>query len=189
MKLFSEQYLERLQEAIKYFPHDDFKKMIEAFLNARDSGNRIFVMGNGGSASTASHWVCDLNKGCCCEDEEKRFKMICLNDSISTMMAYANDLSYENIFIESLKNFFETGDVVVGISGSGNSPNVINAIEYANNHGGVTVGLSGYDGGKLKQIVSIPIHANVNDMQLTEDIHMIIVHMTMQQVKYSLSSN
>jgi D-sedoheptulose 7-phosphate isomerase len=142
-------------------------------------------MGNGGSASTASHWVADLNKGCCL-DYRKKFKAISLCDSISTMLAYANDLSYEEIFVEQLKNFLVPGDVVIGISGSGNSKNVLKAIDYANEHGGITVGLCGFSGGQLYRLVKFPILARVDDLQKVEDIHMVVVHMTMQLLNKEL---
>jgi D-sedoheptulose 7-phosphate isomerase len=104
------------------------------------------------------------------------------------MLAYANDLSYEDIFIEQLKNFFVPGDVVIGISGSGNSENVLKAIEYANKNGGTTVGLCGFSGGKLYQIVNIPILAKVDDMQKIEDIHMIVAHISMQRIMQKISA-
>jgi D-sedoheptulose 7-phosphate isomerase len=144
-------------------------------------------MGNGGSASTASHLACDINKGCSI-DREKKFKMICLNDSISTMLAYANDLSYEQIFVEQLRNFFDPGDVVIGISGSGNSANVLKAIEYANNNGGITVGLCGFSGGELYRIAQIALLVRVDDMQKVEDIHLVIAHMVMQQIMRRLDA-
>lgn len=181
MNNFSHDYIEQLKDVLNGFPHDQFKKFIDVMIDAYNNEKQIFVMGNGGSASTASHWVCDINKGCCI-DKEKKFKMLCLNDSISTMLAYANDLSYEDVFVEQLKNFFGPGDAVIGISGSGNSVNVIKAIDYANANGGTTVGLCGYSGGKLCQIVDIPILVKIDDMQKVEDIHMIVVHMTMQKI-------
>lgn len=185
MDLFSKQYIKDLKAVLDDFPHDAFEKMVTAILDAYKDGRRIFVLGNGGSASTASHWACDINKGCCLE-LTKKFKMICLNDNIPTLMAYANDLSYEDVFVEQLKNLYEPGDVVIGISGSGNSPNVLKAIEYANNHNGITVGLCGYSGGELFKMVRIPVHANINDMQKTEDIHMIVVHISMQRIQQAL---
>jgi len=103
------------------------------------------------------------------------------------MLAYANDLSFEGIFVEQLKNFFVPGDVVIGISGSGNSKNVLNAIDYANKHGGITVGLCGFSGGQLCRLVQVPILARVTDMQIVEDIHMVVVHMTMQRLIKELS--
>ena len=186
MKIFVREYLEDLKRLMDEFPLFFFERMIEALLKAYEKESRIFVMGNGGSASTASHWVCDINKGCCLA-LKKKFKMICLNDSISTMMAYANDLSYDQIFLEQLKNFFVPGDVVIGISGSGNSKNVINAIDYANANKGITIGLSGFSGGRLSRTVHIPIIARVRDMQKIEDLHMIITHMSMQQLELRLN--
>lgn len=185
MKDLSFQYIEGLKRIMDKFPHFYFNRMVEALLKAYHEERWIFVMGNGGSASTASHWVCDVNKGCCLS-YEKKFKMMCLNDSISTMLAYANDLSYDGIFVEQLKNFFHPGDVVIGISGSGNSKNVLNAIEYANAHGGITIGLCGFMGGHLHRSVHIPILAQISDMQKVEDIHMIVVHMAMQRLEKEL---
>lgn len=179
MKSFSVEYIDELKNVLDGFPHDQFERLIDAMMDAYREDKKMFVMGNGGSAATASHWVCDVNKGCSLQ-EEKRFKMFCLNDNIPTLLAYANDLSYEDVFVEQLKNFFETGDVVIGISGSGNSGNVLKAIEYANKNKGKTVGLCGYSGGKLYGMVDIPILVKVNDMQKVEDVHMIVVHMLMQ---------
>jgi len=187
MKNFSIEYINGLKDVLDDFPHDQFDCLVDAMLGAYHNEKHIFVMGNGGSASTASHWACDINKGCGL-GIDKKFKMICLNDSISTMLAYANDLSYEDIFIEQLKNFFVPGDVVIGISGSGNSENVLKAIEYANKNGGTTVGLCGFSGGKLYQIVNIPILAKVDDMQKIEDIHMIVAHISMQRIMQKISA-
>jgi len=186
MNVFSDTYICDLKEVLDDFPHEQFERVIDAMLDAYYNDKHIFTMGNGGSASTASHWVCDINKGCSL-DKEKKFKMMCLNDSISTLLAYANDLSYEDVFVEQLKNFLVSGDVVIGISGSGNSENVLRAIDYANNNGGTTVGLCGYSGGKLFQRVDIPVLAKVDDMQKVEDIHMIVVHMSMQRIIQKVS--
>jgi D-sedoheptulose 7-phosphate isomerase len=184
MKYFSHNYIEKLKNVLDNFPHEQFEYLIDAMMNAYKEGRRIFVMGNGESASTASHWVCDINKGCCL-DKGKRFKIICLNDNIPTMLAYANDLSYEDVFVEQLKNFFEPKDLVIGNSGSGNSENVLKAIDYANISGGITAGLCGFSGGKLCEIVDIPMLAKVDDMQKVEDVHMIVVHMAMQRCSYA----
>ena len=133
-------------------------------------------MGNGGSGATASHFVCDFNKGIS-EKLDSKYRFICLNDNIPTMLAYANDVSYNSIFVEQLKNLATEGDLVIGISGSGNSNNVISAIEYANAQGCKTFGLVGYDGGMLKKIAQNCIHIKINNMQIVEDIHMIIDHL------------
>jgi D-sedoheptulose 7-phosphate isomerase len=115
-------------------------------------------------------------------DLEKRFKMICLNDNLPTMLAYANDVSYDVVFEEQLKNFFRRGDLVVGISGSGNSENVLRAIRYAGDHGGRTIGMSGHSGGKLADLVNISLLVPAGDMQKVEDMFMITIHMIMQIV-------
>jgi len=180
MNNFSHTYLQRLKEVLDSFPHDQFNRFYEALVAAYNHDKHIFIMGNGGSGSTASHWACDINKGCCL-NREKRFKMISLADNIPTMLAYGNDLSYDDIFLEQLRNFFVPGDLVIGISGSGNSPNVLKAIDYANTHGGISAGLCGYGGGKLLSLVQIPLHIAVPDMQKVEDVHLIIGHIVMQR--------
>jgi len=136
-------------------------------------------MGNGGSSATASHYVCDFNKGISM-NQDKKFKFICLNDNIPSLMAYANDLSFEDIFVEQLKNFYQKGDIVIGISGSGNSMNVLKAIDYANENGGVTVGLTGYSGGQLIEMVQHNVHIPIDDMQIAEDLHMVLDHCMMK---------
>lgn len=158
---------------------DDIDALLNVLDDAKNLGRQVFIMGNGGSAATASHAVCDFNKGAS-YGKDKRFKLICLNDNLPTLMAYANDVSYDDVFVEPLKNYFNAGDIVIGISGSGNSKNVVKAIEWANDNGGVTVGISGYTGGKLKQICKYNVHAPIMDMQITEDIHMVLVHCMMR---------
>lgn len=185
MNPFSKQYLSELQELLNDFPHTHFSQLIDEIIRCYEQERHIFVMGNGGSGSTASHWACDVNKGCCL-NLDKKFKMICLSDNIPTMMAYANDLSYDDIFVEPLKNFFQSGDLVIGISGSGNSTNVLKAIDYANQNNGKTAGLCGFNGGKLHGLVDIPLLAKIDDMQKVEDVHMIIVHMSMQAIARKL---
>jgi D-sedoheptulose 7-phosphate isomerase len=172
-------YFEREKETLDAISKEDLNTLMNVLVDARDSGKTIFIMGNGGSAATASHYVCDFNKGVS-YGKEKMFKFICLNDNIPTMMAYANDLSYADVFVGPLKNFMQEGDIVIGISGSGNSENVVRAIQYANEHGGVTVGLTGYTGGKMKQISKYNVHVPVNDMQITEDLHMVLDHCMMK---------
>ncbi len=170
------EYFDLLKNTIDKLDRGSINELIELLVKTVKSGNNIYIMGNGGSASTASHFACDFNKGLSYQ-RNLRFKMICLNDNVATMLAYANDVGYENIFVEQLKNFVKNGDVVIGISGSGNSKNVINAVEYAKDNGAVVVGLTGYSGGKLKQLADISIHADINNMQVAEDVHMSICHM------------
>ena len=185
IKQFARSYLDELISLLEVLNLEQFDKIINAILDAYGKEKKIFVMGNGGSGSTASHFACDINKGCCM-DLEKKFKMICLNDNVPTILALANDVSYDVVFEEQLKNFFEPGDLVIGISGSGNSENVLRAIQYASDNGGRTIGLTGFAGGKLFDRVDIAFVAEVDDMQKIEDIHMILVHMIMQSVHEAL---
>ena len=172
-------YFEKEKTVLDAINKDDLNTLMNLLLEAKDAGKRIFIMGNGGSAATASHYVCDFNKGISF-GKEKKFKFICLNDNVPTMMAYANDLSYADVFIGPLKNFFQEGDIVIGISGSVNSENVVRAIQYANENKGVTVGLTGFSGGKVKQLSRYNVHVPVDDMQITEDLHMVLDHCMMK---------
>ena len=152
------------------------QEIVGELLKARDSGKRIYIMGNGGSASTASHMASDLNKGANRKDAP-RFKAVALTDNIPAMLAWANDSSYEDVFLEQLINHVEKGDVVIGISGSGNSVNVLKAIEHANRVGAVTIGLTGFDGGALNKICKVSYVVPNDCMQQVEDVHLLIEHM------------
>jgi D-sedoheptulose 7-phosphate isomerase len=169
-------YFAKLKETIDRISLEEIEQVLQVLGEARAQGRQIFVMGNGGSAATASHLVCDLNKGTA-SGKNGRFKVICLNDNIPTLMAYANDLSYDDIFVEQLKNFFQPKDVVIGISGSGNSKNILKALEFANAQQGLTIGLSGYNGGKLKETARYNIHVPVDDMLIVEDLHLVLDHL------------
>lgn len=185
METYFFEYFQDLECAVNRINLDSLKKINNLLFMALKEGRQIFTMGNGGSGSTASHFVCDLNKGVCL-DHGKRFKAICLNDNVPTLLAYANDMSYSDIFCESLKNFMQEEDIVIGFSGSGNSKNVIKAIEYANENGGVTIGFSGFSGGKLSKVTTIPLVVPVNDMQKCEDLHLILCHFIMQRINNML---
>lgn len=171
-------YLTRLKATIDTLSIADVDQLMNVLHKARLQERNIFIMGNGGSSATASHFVCDFTKGLN-KTNNLSFKFICLNDNIPTMMAYANDVSWDEVFINPLKNYFQESDLVIGISGSGNSVNVIKAIEWANLNGGITIGLTGYDGGKLIKICKHNINIPVNDMQITEDLHLILNHCMM----------
>lgn len=176
---FSRDYLSKLSSILAEFDHSSFGLIVKMLLGAYHEGHQIFVAGNGGSASTASHFACDLNKGVS-YGLEKRFKVISLPDCLPSVLAYANDVSYDSVFVEQLKNFYNPGDLVIGISGSGNSENVLQCIKYANENEGHTIGLCGFGGGRLSDLSEVSLIARVNDMQKVEDLHMIIVHMLMQ---------
>jgi D-sedoheptulose 7-phosphate isomerase len=172
-------YISDLTSVLTTLPFSNIEKTIETVIQANENNKKIFIFGNGGSAATASHFTCDINKGTL-NGLKNRFRVICLSDNIPTMLAYANDMSYEDIFIEQLKNYLEENDVVIGISGSGNSQNVLKAIEYAGKNKAVTIAFTGFNGGKLAGMVDIPIVIPVNDMQKVEDGHLILTHMIMQ---------
>ena len=175
----STQYLDDIISSLEAMKKDFPKKaedIVSILTKARDSGKRIYVMGNGGSASTASHMASDLGKGASRKDAA-RFRSIALTDNIPIMLAWANDSSYEDIFVEQLRNHLEKADVVIGISGSGNSENVLRAIEYANKEGAETIGLSGFDGGKLAKLAMTSYIVPNHCMQQIEDIHLIIEHL------------
>ena len=173
---FPEVYRADLLKAIETIDLERVGQAIHILTQAREQDRRIFVCGNGGSASTASHFVCDMVKGSSFR-RDKRFRIMALTDSLPTITAYANDVGYECVFVEQLKNFAEPGDVVMAISGSGNSPNVLHAVEYANSIGCRTIALSGRDGGRLGPMAQINIQASNPHMGRIEDVHMIVMHM------------
>lgn len=154
---------------------DEALQLLEETMN--NEGN-IYVFGNGGSSATASHFQNDFNKGVS-EHTEKKFRFICLNDNVPTIMAIANDIGFEEVFRFQLQGKLQEGDIVMAISGSGNSKNVLNAVEYAKEQGCKVIGLTGYNGGRLKELSDISLHAPVQSMQITEDIHMIFDHLMM----------
>lgn len=171
-------YLELEKEILDKLSIEEIDKVMNVLENTRLSGHRIYTCGNGGSASTASHMRCDFNKGVS-YNQDIKYDMECLSDSVPMMMAIANDLSYDDIFVVPLRNKIKPGDVLIGISGSGNSENVIRAFTYANEIGAQTIALTGYSGGKLKEMAKYNIHVNVDNMQITEDIHLVLNHMMM----------
>lgn len=143
-----------------------------------DKEKNIYIFGNGGSSATASHFQNDFNKGIS-EYTEKKFRFNCLNDNVATLMAVANDIGFEEVFRFQLRGKLDPEDLIIAISGSGNSKNVMNAVEYAKEQGCMIIGLTGFGGGKLKELADISLHAPVNSMQVTEDIHMIFDHLIM----------
>ncbi|MCI4372319.1 MAG: SIS domain-containing protein [Thermoplasmata archaeon] len=157
--------------------------ILPIFLRAREKDATIFFFGNGGSASTASHFVVDIAKGTRTSLAPgplgKRFRCIALNDNLPSVMAWANDADYSRIFSEQLRSLAVRGDVVVAISGSGNSPNVLEAVRVAKEMGLATIGLTGIGGGKLKGLVDVPLVVPSQSMQHTEDVHLFVLHFLM----------
>ncbi len=173
---FPELYRSKLLRALDSIPLDKVEEAIRILARARQESRTIFVCGNGGSASTASHFACDMVKGAS-YGRSTRFRIQALTDSLATITAYANDCSFEHIFVEQLKNFARTGDILMALSGSGNSANVIRAVEYANSIGCFTIGLSGRDGGKLAPLAQLSINIPEPHMGRIEEAHFTVCHM------------
>jgi len=187
MKKIIDEYLEqqiKCIQDIKSTLGNTIVEIYETLISAREKNGKIFLMGNGGSASTASHFTADLLKTSLTRDT-KRFKAISLTDNIPVLLAWANDTSYENVFKAQLENFLEKNDIVIGISGSGNSPNVLRAVEYANSVGAKTISLTGKDGGKLSKISKISLIVPNNDMLSIETIHLMICHLLTTMIRSS----
>jgi D-sedoheptulose 7-phosphate isomerase len=173
---FPAEYKTELLKALDTVDLNLVNQAIELFKDARANGRHIFVCGNGGSASTASHFACDIVKGAS-YNRNQRFRIMALTDQLATITAYANDVSYDSVYVEQLRNFAQPADLVMGISGSGNSPNVLRALEYANSIGCRTIALTGRDGGKLGPLAQLNIQVGAPHMGRIEDAHMIVCHM------------
>jgi D-sedoheptulose 7-phosphate isomerase len=174
--LDARQYFEELQQVVLGLSHDAINQIADTLLRANESGRMVYLFGNGGSASLASHLACDLGKGTAYCNGGKRFRVLALTDNLPTLTAWANDSSYEDVFSEQLRNFVEPQDVAFAISGSGNSKNVLNALEVAREVGATTVGISGFHGGKMKALCEICVVVPTNNMQIIEDVHLAMAH-------------
>ena len=165
-------------ETLKKIDISAINDALNLLMETAKNHKRIYIFGNGGSSATASHFQNDFGKGVS-EYVEDKFRFQCLNDNVATLMAVANDIGFEEVFRFQLNGVIEPGDIVIAISGSGNSKNVINAVEYAKSGRNKIIGLTGYSGGKLKELSDISLHVPVNSMQVTEDIHMVFDHLMM----------
>ncbi len=174
--VFPQAYKTEVLKAIETIDLEKVGQAIETLRRAREEGRSIFVCGNGGSASTASHFVCDMVKGAS-YGRQPRFRIMALTDSLATLTAYSNDVGYECVFAEQLKNFARPEDVVLAISGSGGSPNVLRAVEYGNSIGCRTIALTGRNGGELGRIAQLNLQVSHPHMGRIEDAHMIALHM------------
>ena len=168
-------YIDNLIAVFNNLSIDAVIRARAALTLARISKKSVYLFGNGGSGSTASHFTSDLNKGAI-NGKEPRFKAVCLNDNVPALTAWANDSGYNDVFSEQVRNFVSPGDVVVGISGSGNSMNVLDGIHAARDAGAITIGITGFDGGKLKDSVDIVVLVNSDCMEIVEDVHLALCH-------------
>ncbi len=181
-------YFTRLSKVLEVIDRHQVDAAIALIADAWQAGRQIITLGNGGSSLTALHFVNDWNKSIFMASG-RPFRGRSLVDNMGVVMAYGNDTSFEDIFIEQLKNLMQPGDLVIAISGSGNSENVIRAVDYANEHGATTLGLCGYSGGRLRERAQHNVWAAVDDMQLAEDVHFIFGHIVMQRLcGYEMSS-
>lgn len=171
-------YLRMDQAMLASIDIDAVNQVMNVLEDARKRHAGIYICGNGGSAATASHFVCDFNKGAS-QGQDDKYQFICLSDNVPTMMAVANDFSYDQVFKAQLEGRIGKDDVFIGISGSGNSNNVVFAAEYAKECGAIVLGFVGYDGGKLKPICDYALHVDIDNMQVVEDIHMVFDHLMM----------
>ena len=178
-------YILTLQQTLDRLPQHLVVKVIEALELARLQGRQVFIMGNGGSASTASHFVCDLAKNTR-RDGSPHYRVIGLTDNMAIFSAYANDEGYESVFAKQLENLILPGDIVIGISASGNSQNVLNALQFAKERGALTIAFTGFDGGRIGKLVDINIHVMSDIIEHVEDIHLMLEHMIVKAIKESL---
>ncbi len=171
-------YLEDEVDTINRLDLRSISRLINVLAYALEQEKSIYIFGNGGSASTASHLQNDFNKGIS-EFTDKKFRFCCLNDNIATVMAIANDISYDEVFRFQLQGRLTRDDIVIGISGSGNSKNVIHAVEYARKTGAFVITFTGFDGGVIKPLSDLNVNVGVDSMQITEDVHLLIGHLIM----------
>jgi phosphoheptose isomerase len=174
--LHAKQYFDELQGVVADLPHDSINQIADALLMAYESEKSLYLFGNGGSAALASHFACDLGKGTAYCNGGKRFRVLSLTDNLPTLTAWANDSGFEDVYSEQLKNFVQPDDVAFAISASGNSRNVLNALRIGREAGARTVGLSGFDGGKMKSMCDMCIVVPSNNMQIIEDLHLAMAH-------------
>jgi D-sedoheptulose 7-phosphate isomerase len=168
-------YYQAVSDALLKLPEDPVNEIIAALKQARAEKRRIFIFGNGGSAASAAHFVVDVIKSTIRPDQP-RYKIICLNDNMPTVTAYSNDVSYEVIFSEPLASLAEPGDVAIAISGSGNSPNVVRAMDTAKDMNLTRIGLTGFAGGRLRDQCDVCVIVPSDSMQVIEDAHLVILH-------------
>jgi D-sedoheptulose 7-phosphate isomerase len=168
-------YVACVSATLEHMPCADIEQLVEVLHQTCEAGRAIFVFGNGGSAALASHAACDLGKGTS-EVARERVRVLSLTDNVPLLTAWANDTAYEYVFTEQMKNFIQPGDVAFAISGSGNSPNVLHALRSAREIGATTVGLTGFEGGKMKALCDVCVVVPSDNMQVIEDLHVMAAH-------------
>lgn len=176
-----DEYILETQRVLAEISRESIAMTVSRLFRAWEQRKQVFLLGNGGSASTASHMANDLSKATIVPGAP-RMKVIALTDNVSIITAWANDTSFDSVFKEQLENLLEAGDTVLGISGSGNSPNVLRAMEFAREQGAFTIGWTGLAGGRLKDVVELCVHAPTEDMGTIESVHLVLDHLVTKQV-------
>ena len=181
IKLDVRPFLDRVARELMQVNPAEIKTLADAMYDCYERGRFIFVIGNGGSGSNASHFCEDIGKGTLRRedfdnDNKKRVRILSLTDNTPYILAWGNDEGFERVFVEQLKNLATPGDLLIAISGSGNSPNILRAVEWANNHNLRTFGLTGYSGGKLRSLAQKNLHVPLDDMGVVETIHLAVFH-------------
>lgn len=182
---YVDRYFSDLLDALSKVDRGTIENMVGLLMDCYEGEHTIYICGNGGSGATASHIVCDFNKGISMY-HEKKFRMLCLNDNIPSILAISNDCSYDDLFLMQVEGRIREGDVLIAISGSGNSHNIVRVADYFRSCGNKVIGFSGYSGGKLSEMSDISVHVPINDMQKSEDSHMIILHLCAQIIANKL---
>jgi len=183
-------YFKMYEQVIARLPHSMIERAAGELLVAYEQNRTIFLFGNGGSAALASHFACDLGKGTVrIGERQKRFRVLALTDNLPLLTAWANDSSYADVFAQQLQNFVEPRDVVFAISGSGNSPNILRALDVARKAGALNIGLTGFGGGKMKNLCDPCIVIPSENMQIIEDLHLSVTHAIFSVVRHRLHKN
>jgi D-sedoheptulose 7-phosphate isomerase len=184
MKTYLEEYTAALKAALDGFSPGEFEKIITILAGAYKQDKQVFIAGNGGSAASANHFVCDLGKNAVpFASGKRRFRIISVSDNIEKITAIGNDISFDDIFSFQLGNLMNEGDVLIAVSASGNSPNVVKACEFAKTKNAKIVVLAGFDGGRIKSLADAAMVASLKSYEQIEDIHLVILHMIVYYFK------
>ncbi|KHE91503.1 MAG: SIS domain-containing protein [Candidatus Scalindua rubra] len=187
-KSLATSYIKSLKYSLDKLNLDRVDQIVDILWSAYSDDKQVFIMGNGGSASTASHFACDLGKGTIVKGK-KRLRVICLNDNMALVTAFSNDISYADVFKEQLINLINPDDVVIAITASGNSSNILKAVEYAEENMAITIGLTGFNGGGLVPIVNECIIVSSENYGQIEDTHLVLGHVISQSIRHRLASD
>ena len=182
-------YFENSSRTVAGLPYAQIEEVADRLERAYQDGRTVFVFGNGGSATLASHFACDLGKGTVVEDNgHKRFRVVSLTDNVALLTAWANDVSYEMVFAQQLRNLIQPGDIALAISGSGNSPNVLRALEAARQGGAISIGLTGFKGGKMRELCDLCMIIPSDNMQIIEDLHLAVAHALFTVLRHRITT-